>query len=77
MYCIAHAADILPNPDKSELNLDNNVALVIDQGAGHWMLDTGLERYSVDFLKEEERSHSFSQHPAAGTLIVRFQPRNP
>ncbi len=30
--------------------LDKNAAPVIDQDAGYWMLDTGLTRYSVDFI---------------------------
>ena len=47
--------------------LDKNAAPVIDQNAGYWMLDTGLTRYSVDFINRKKAtpgaSDSLFQHP--------------
>jgi hypothetical protein len=30
--------------------MDKNAAPAVDQDAGYWILDTGLTRYSVDFI---------------------------
>jgi len=60
--------------------LDKYVAPVIDQDAGHWMLDTGLIRHSADFINRQKSdtwrrrldfaSDSFFQHPVICIMIV-------
>ena len=62
-----------------------NAVLLIDEDAGLWMLDTGLKRYSVDFINRirvmirgtgacTARTAPFAsiQEPVSSILIVHF-----
>ena len=40
--------------------LGKNVAPVVDHDAGYWMLDTGLTRYSVDFINRRRATDGTS-----------------
>ena len=39
---------------------NKNTAPVIDQDAGNWMLDTGLTRYSADFINRRRATYGAS-----------------
>ncbi len=53
--------------------LDKNAAPVIDQDAGYWMLDTGLTRYSVDFINRRRATRGASACAARATPFSSIQ----
>jgi len=52
--------------------LDNNAATAIDPDTGCWMLDAGLRRNSIDWIKQPERSESIFL--IRQNLLIEFLP---